>query len=546
MNIPAEFDEIRPYAPEELPQVFEELIADPMFQAVVGQVMPGIPFDMLAAQMRQCKTNLDFQKAFFYKLLKELVQKCAKGLEFDSVIINDVSSEIYDSKKIISSIKERQHNIENGIVVDNSIKWLEYYYNKVSNKYKYSLFILNITQEDFEKNNFSINHYCNIISSMYDELENYRHLFIITNGIIRDKNGIDQTWNILYKLGIYCENFVRYDKKFLPFKQEKSKEKLISFLNERFPDNNNNEIVDNFYSSISTGFKYEDCLISDNYSTIILSYKKIELDNTPVPCPSCMTTIQQGNSFPEMFLRSYECKNPNCPDRSKSGRGKRFDEFGIYRYCKLIEDEECNQISYELYEKWRRDIFDCNNDIYEMLIKYYSWGGEKISIYPNYNKEYSFDREIILWKYNNKSGKNHYANYETLPIVDFFNSIKKLLVRDTGNKILTDSISIFNEDSAKGIRSLLTGQIGAAITSPPYYNAREYSQWQTLIMYLIDMMINGAAVYDTLQNNSFYLYNIGDIVNSDNVFVESNMSKRRLPLGFLSCMFFELVGFNLG
>ena len=91
MNIPAEFDEIRPYAPEELPQVFEELIADPMFQAVVGQVMPGIPFDMLAAQMRQCKTNLDFQKAFFYKLLKELVQKCAKGLEFDCSAIKDKS-----------------------------------------------------------------------------------------------------------------------------------------------------------------------------------------------------------------------------------------------------------------------------------------------------------------------------------------------------------------------------------------------------------------------------------------------------------------------
>ena len=91
MNIPAEFDEIRPYAPEELPQVFEELIADPMFKAVVGQVMPGIPFDMLAAQMRQCKTNLDFQKAFFYKLLKELVQKCAKGLEFDCSAIKDKS-----------------------------------------------------------------------------------------------------------------------------------------------------------------------------------------------------------------------------------------------------------------------------------------------------------------------------------------------------------------------------------------------------------------------------------------------------------------------
>ena len=91
MNIPAEFDEIRPYAPEELPQVFEELIADPMFKVVVRQVMPGIPFDMIAAQMRQCKTNLDFQKAFLYKLLKELVLKCAKGLEFDCSAITDKS-----------------------------------------------------------------------------------------------------------------------------------------------------------------------------------------------------------------------------------------------------------------------------------------------------------------------------------------------------------------------------------------------------------------------------------------------------------------------
>ena len=91
MNIPAEFDEIRPYAPEELPQVFEELIADPMFKAVVGQVMPGIPFEMLAAKMRECKTNLDFQKAFFYTLLKDLVSKCAKGLEFECSAIKDKS-----------------------------------------------------------------------------------------------------------------------------------------------------------------------------------------------------------------------------------------------------------------------------------------------------------------------------------------------------------------------------------------------------------------------------------------------------------------------
>ena len=68
MNIPAEFDDIRPYSPEELPQVFEELLADPSFQAVLTNVIPGIPIEMLAAQLHQCKTNLDVQKTFFLQL----------------------------------------------------------------------------------------------------------------------------------------------------------------------------------------------------------------------------------------------------------------------------------------------------------------------------------------------------------------------------------------------------------------------------------------------------------------------------------------------
>ena len=69
MNIPAEFDKIRPYTPEELPKIYEELIADPSFRAVVESVMPGIPFEALAEKMRLCRTNLEFQKAFFYGLL---------------------------------------------------------------------------------------------------------------------------------------------------------------------------------------------------------------------------------------------------------------------------------------------------------------------------------------------------------------------------------------------------------------------------------------------------------------------------------------------
>src|SRR5574344_76405 len=83
MNIPAEFDEIRPYTPEELPAVFDELIADPQFRSAASAVIPDVPFEALAAKMRSCKTNLDFQKEFFYGLLKNLTIKCGKGADMD-------------------------------------------------------------------------------------------------------------------------------------------------------------------------------------------------------------------------------------------------------------------------------------------------------------------------------------------------------------------------------------------------------------------------------------------------------------------------------
>jgi len=83
-NIPVEFDEIRPYSPEELPQVFEELIADPNYKKVIQYVFPSVPFEAIANKMRQCKTNLEFQKAFSYNLVKDIEQKSSKGLTMNS------------------------------------------------------------------------------------------------------------------------------------------------------------------------------------------------------------------------------------------------------------------------------------------------------------------------------------------------------------------------------------------------------------------------------------------------------------------------------
>lgn len=78
-----QFDAIRPFEPEELPEVFERLIADEQFRSVIGVVFPNIPFEAIAQKMRQCKTNLDFQLAFCYGFLKDLLSKASKGCDID-------------------------------------------------------------------------------------------------------------------------------------------------------------------------------------------------------------------------------------------------------------------------------------------------------------------------------------------------------------------------------------------------------------------------------------------------------------------------------
>lgn len=74
-TIPAEFNDIRPYMPEELPQVFEELIADPEFQAAMSYAFQGMPFENIAGAMRMSKSNLEFQKALVYPFMKGVIKK---------------------------------------------------------------------------------------------------------------------------------------------------------------------------------------------------------------------------------------------------------------------------------------------------------------------------------------------------------------------------------------------------------------------------------------------------------------------------------------
>lgn len=93
-----EFEEIRPYHDEELPQIFEELIADPAFQQVACAVMPGVPFGAIAQKMRASKTKQEFQENLCYGILHKLAKDTTDGLILESMaVLNKQSAYTYVS-----------------------------------------------------------------------------------------------------------------------------------------------------------------------------------------------------------------------------------------------------------------------------------------------------------------------------------------------------------------------------------------------------------------------------------------------------------------
>ena len=82
MQTPEEFSDIRPYESEEIGQVFDELAVDPQFREAMSQALPQVPFDAIIAKGKSCKTLLEFQLAFDYPFLKQLLQSTSTGIDF--------------------------------------------------------------------------------------------------------------------------------------------------------------------------------------------------------------------------------------------------------------------------------------------------------------------------------------------------------------------------------------------------------------------------------------------------------------------------------
>ena len=330
------------------------------------------------------------------------------------------------------------------------------------------------------------------------------------------------------------------------------------------------------------GFSFNDCFILKNEDKdelndlnmkndyhILMIFYKYRIDNRKIPCPVCGGLNVSGNSFPEIGHRSWECKNIICSKRSKSNRGKRYSFKTNYMQYNAANPTENNLISKDLISKWRRDIVDITSkdDILEMFVKYFSFENERIlflnadlksvEISKKYNRksnllslvlEEGFKSDIKDESFEKDIFKNYFEGGEYVKrfIVD-----EKFSIDEEYKKKVDNFVSGFSEgglihgDSFVVLNTIEEKTISAAVTSPPYYNAREYSQWHNLYLYLIDMYNIIKASKRALKDSGIFLYNIGDINGNENTIVKSNMGTKRLLLGSYSILLFKACGYEL-
>ena len=100
-------------------------------------------------------------------------------------------------------------------------------------------------------------------------------------------------------------------------------------------------------------------------------------------------------------------------------------------------------------------------------------------------------------------------------------------------------------DCLNALRKMDSESIHLMVTSPPYYNAREYSQWQNLYNYLNDMYQINLKSNLTLKPGGVFFYNIGDIFDNENIVVKSKMGEKRTPLGAYTIFLFLKAGFDI-
>jgi len=387
-----------------------------------------------------------------------------------------------------------------------------------------------------------------LIKQSYKKLDN--HSFFVVQIKPIESDNINIQWELYSDIVLFSEKFIENKLKKGYFHPNKISEQTAKYIDEINLDKAQFEIS-------NEGFTYLDCFVLNKKNVnshsncpydILILFEKNQRDERIVPCPACRSERVQGNSYPKINVRSWECKNTFCPDKSKYNRGKRYSLYSIIRQ-KAIEEPQ-NLIPVNNVRKWRLDVVEIESDIeiIEMLLRHYSLCGDSVT-FINSQKTIQKDfceRNIIFENYpNNLHYEDLYTSFYSSPFFHRFMVKRKVKPKDFKDLTEDSAFKVFCGNSFDVLSTVEKESVDGAVTSPPYYNAREYSHWDNIYTYLYDMYNIALKVFDSLKNGSTYLFNIFDYFDNENNLVFSAMGKKRMILGAYIIYIFRRIGFTL-
>ena len=364
-------------------------------------------------------------------------------------------------------------------------------------------------------------------------------------------------WQLFSDLILYAEKHREVDLKGGYFRPQEIEENTIGHI----PELDRGEAR---FELANEGFFFKDCIIlADkeirvNGSTrkhsdpveLLLIFDKNERDESVVPCPACRSFDVRGNSYSTIGVRSWECNNPICPEKSAFDRGNRYSVAQLIKQEAIKASE--NLIPEDSLKAWKLDVVSGirKGDVTDMLLRHFTLHGDT----------------AVFVNAEGMTGDNHGRRIKHEPFAPsptrggeylrfresaFFRRfvVERRITTFGGPKSpfrgsLADA-EVYQGDCCEVLAGMESNSFDGAVTSPPYFNARSYSVWPNVYCYLYDMYNSARQVYRVLRPGATYLFNIFDYFDNENTIVSSAMGKKRMILGAYIVDLFRRVGFEV-
>lgn len=437
------------------------------------------------------------------------------------------------------------HSFNSGVAIDDYIDdFWEHLHENNSEQFsrEHALTYIDLSNyNDLPKNYEELRGFLSsLVKDVYSIQNNHTYLFI------KIPKWMDYKWALAGDITLFAEKFIEHEVKIGYFKPEKIAKVTSSGLNV--------ELSGELFNKLNEGFQYKDCFVlydddGNGEPDLLLSFKLDKRDESKIPCPKCRSWLVQGNSYPSFGIKSWECKNPLCEDRSMSNRGKRYSFESMLKQ-RSIEVPEA-QISKTLLSRWKRDILYnvSPGEEVEYILRCYSLPNDHVHFLSKNTDIPSFGRRISKMNFD-ENVKNR-ACWNQFESHDFFKRWNGV-VGDCGRedeKVVSKELVFYNSkllvgDSEVTLRTVAENSVDMAVTSPPYYNAREYSQYENIYVYLVKMANIARGVYDSLKPGGCFAYNIFDYFDNENIVASSAMGQKRMILSSYINFAFRTIGFE--